>query len=384
MRYIYSLMFITSLAVNAYLYMQIETLSGTLEQRPSPTSPLLSSIDLRLTPLTGAEDIQKLGTFLSEGDYVASTSLLVKHESLQSPHFGDLKEQVLYFAAETIASHAFSDAARLLIALLEEYPDDIDVLAQQVSLHEAQGHFVDAITLAYDLQYRTFESSAKDTLLGRARALARRAITATSAHKNWVRTASLCELALSLDQRFDFAQLHLARAHFEQGHLVTANSHISPLINTSQWQEEARILAQAIAVARVADTAIPLIAKRDQFMVRTRLSDVAEVTLLIDTGASICTLSQEIFLLIEPQVKATYIRDIRLNTAGGPVTASLYSFSSLSVADYRVTEIEVAVNPHSADAFDGLLGMNFLSLFEFTIHQKDQYLTLKKKSSTAG
>ena len=85
------------------------------------------------------------------------------------------------------------------------------------------------------------------------------------------------------------------------------------------------------------------------------------------------------FEVVQAQVDASYLREIQLNTAGGVVTAQLYRLSSLSLGSDRVTDLEIAINPHSSTKFDGLLGMNFLRHFEFAIDQSSNRLRLRPK-----
>jgi len=68
------------------------------------------------------------------------------------------------------------------------------------------------------------------------------------------------------------------------------------------------------------------------------------------------------------------------NTANGPVRASIYTLDSLSVGDWQVNNLEIGVlDLGSRPDMNGLLGMNFLSHFQFFIDQDKALLRLTAK-----
>jgi len=65
------------------------------------------------------------------------------------------------------------------------------------------------------------------------------------------------------------------------------------------------------------------------------------------------------------------------NTANGRVRAPVYVLESLSVGDWKVSNLEIGVLDLSGgSAIDGLLGMNFLKHFQFFIDQNEALLRL--------
>jgi clan AA aspartic protease (TIGR02281 family) len=124
---------------------------------------------------------------------------------------------------------------------------------------------------------------------------------------------------------------------------------------------------------------IQLTKQGEHFIVQATINDSLTVSLMIDTGASISLLSEQAFAEVEQYTQVNYLQDITLNTAGGVVTASIYQAESLSIQGYLVSDFVFAVSEHVGSSNDGLLGMNYLRAFEFTIDQRNNLLILKNK-----
>ena len=73
-----------------------------------------------------------------------------------------------------------------------------------------------------------------------------------------------------------------------------------------------------------------------------------------------------------------FIRVATINTAGGKVRAPIYRFASFQIDGFRVKDIQFVVMPriHGEKNSVGLLGMNFLSRFDFQIDQQQNLLIL--------
>ena len=186
-------------------------------------------------------------------------------------------------------------------------------------------------------------------------------------------------LVLSMDQDFRYAQFRLAEALLKQEKYVSASVEASRLLDEPKWNRAGEQLLAEILAKKQNTSQIELKKIGQQYVANILIAGTTEVSLLVDTGASICSLSKEVFELIKSSIYAENIGDIPLNTAGGIVLVELYRFPSLQLGNHLVKNIEVAVNPHSSGPFDGLLGMNFLSMFNFHIDQQTNRLLLQDK-----
>ena len=121
---------------------------------------------------------------------------------------------------------------------------------------------------------------------------------------------------------------------------------------------------------------IPLQRMGDHYIVDARPAGAQAMQLLIDTGASLTILEPRI--LERSGIRYTHTGRTRVfNTANGPVRAPVYLLESLSVGEGQVDQLEVAALELSVGTgIDGLLGMNFLSRFQFFIDQNRSLLRL--------
>ena len=122
---------------------------------------------------------------------------------------------------------------------------------------------------------------------------------------------------------------------------------------------------------------VPLLKHGVHHVVEARLSS-SELRLLLDTGASITTLTPDAARRLN--LRYDLRRSISLATAGGLVSAPLIEVSGLMVGEAEVDRLQVGILPLvGADGFDGLLGMNFLQRFASSINQQDGVLHLQNK-----
>ena len=127
--------------------------------------------------------------------------------------------------------------------------------------------------------------------------------------------------------------------------------------------------------------------KGEHFIVESTLSDEYTVKLLIDTGASYSSVSSYVIAQLVQDNLAEKIGSRLMYTASGQVEADIYKLNKLSIGNYSVADITVAelnlnAGSNAQNNYDGLLGMSFLSQFQFSIDQNKQKLNLSPKSET--
>ena len=98
--------------------------------------------------------------------------------------------------------------------------------------------------------------------------------------------------------------------------------------------------------------------------------------LLIDTGASLTIFTPAVFERRGIRYQDTG-RSSVFQTANGPVRAPVYRLAALTIGDWQVNGLDVGVLDLGRDTgIEGLLGMNFLSHFQFFIDQNESVLML--------
>ncbi len=179
--------------------------------------------------------------------------------------------------------------------------------------------------------------------------------------------------------------LTLAQVYRQQGELQKALDALAFLPYDEQFTKQVSdmqlSLKDALTEAELNKEGIPLIRSGSQFLVEVQIDQV-NLVLLIDTGASYTSLSQNAIARLGDETNALSdeLKKIKVNTANGTTVAGVFSVSSFMLADRIVKDLSVLeVNMGEHTRSDGLLGMNFLGQYHFNIDQDNALLFLENK-----
>lgn len=121
---------------------------------------------------------------------------------------------------------------------------------------------------------------------------------------------------------------------------------------------------------------VALIKRGESYFVKGMVNDYEPVKLLIDTGASMTTITPELAYSLGIS-EQDFQQFATFNTANGQISAPIIQLSNLRIGRYKVDNLPVGILSLTSDAqFQGLLGMNFLKHFKFFIDQKNMTLEL--------
>ena len=123
---------------------------------------------------------------------------------------------------------------------------------------------------------------------------------------------------------------------------------------------------------------VPLVDSNGSFYADVLLNGSVKASLLVDTGASIVTLSQKIGKLLGYNSYANMPK-IPFNTAGGTVMSPLVTLRNMQVGGAKLRDVEANINPHMGE-LDGLLGMTFLGEYKVEVDKKASIMTLRPLS----
>ncbi|BCE01577.1 retropepsin-like aspartic protease family protein [Marinicellulosiphila megalodicopiae] len=164
------------------------------------------------------------------------------------------------------------------------------------------------------------------------------------------------------------------------GDFLSAEQTLSMYEFESEYQNQVEQLKLRIANAPK-DHSIALKSYGGQFIVNTIFDDGYQentIALLIDTGASISVINEQIFLQFVDSPNIRFRQNISVDTAGGKVIAKLYDIERIKIGEFEVLQTQFMVLPMAIDKqYQGLLGMSFLRMFDFNIDQKTARLHLK-------
>lgn len=130
-------------------------------------------------------------------------------------------------------------------------------------------------------------------------------------------------------------------------------------------------------------TRVPLIKEGDQYRVKVRaLNQRAEM--IVDTGATTTAITTGLFARLSGYRRLVFVGNFNVKTAAGTIEAPMVQIPKFYFAGYEFTNLSALVLP--ADVLgesDGLLGMNVLREFDFSLRAQEETLLLKHKMPAA-
>jgi clan AA aspartic protease (TIGR02281 family) len=380
---------ICSVGLNVYFFLQlsVHTIKNNVLQEVSvhPQQHLESitkdkiNVNATESSISAQHVVNKIKNAINAKDYFTASALI---NTLVHDHEAELpgvKQFWLQATKVLIQQDLFEQAENSISAYLTIQPDDGDFLYQQVDLYWQQQLLLPAIRYAYEVQYHVFNEVKKRDVVNFARELVQQQVDVLISNESWLELRELVEQVIILDPEYLNLQWLLVRAQYQLGKYVYARNAIEPLLNHPNYKVKAQALLTEIEAVLRKPENIPLSRQGEHFIVKALINDTFNVSLMLDTGASISLLSESAFESLSQYSEVVYINDLTLNTAGGQVTASIYQVAEFAIQGYTVNDFVFAVSPYVSEGNDGLLGMNFLRSFDFHIDQNNSRLILKNK-----
>lgn len=128
------------------------------------------------------------------------------------------------------------------------------------------------------------------------------------------------------------------------------------------------------------DSIIPLERLGGVWVARVELNDLHEARLIVDTGATFTTISEDLAFDAGVQPDSAHSH-INLFTAGGKVQAEMGVARRIRIGNAGRDDVRVVVHtiPNLPDGIDGLLGLSFFDRFLVRLDHSNQQLHLSPR-----
>jgi len=381
---------IASLVANIYLFNRMNT---PVQQRTSAENTVASSTYDEASALDNSNDnavFEHVSPFNNNGvigenenDKNNQTNTLLPYDELVTLLDAQEFESLRYQLALQLQTNPLDEQLLLLEAKL---------IALTKPLHVAIIHYYDMLDLPLSAAAITSIQNSIDARYENAQQQLKK-------NRQWTLMATLNE---PLFQRITNEKryiLNLATAYAHMKNITLMEDTLASL--PFEDADAARIRALSLQAANNDDastdelfdngieplgnnvTRVPLIKEGDQYRVKVRaLNQRAEM--IVDTGATTTAITTGLFARLSGYRRLVFVGNFNVKTAAGTIEAPMVQIPKFYFAGYEFTNLSALVLP--ADVLgesDGLLGMNVLREFDFSLRAQEETLLLKHKMPAA-
>ena len=293
-----------------------------------------------------------------------------------------LKTQWLSRAEQWLLEEKVESVKILTEAWLRARPYDKALRYLQVQWQLAAGQIENALETLYGLM-KELPATEQGRLAREISEIVDSELARLSEQKAWQPMITFIERLLWHEPQHPPYILMLAKAHIELQQYSQAKTLLYSLQFNAFYAEQVKSLLALIDLNNLQSVSIALEQQREHYLVNGLVDNNNAIRLMIDTGASISVMSAKYFNGIKNQLAPEFIRNATINTAGGIVKAPIYQFSSFEIGEYRIPNMKFVImvleDSDSKNNGDGLLGMNYLKVFNFQIDQENSRLLLKPR-----
>ena len=340
------------------------------------------------SPRTATAEDADLRQLLETRRYRAAVALYYEAVQREPGRMGELRPVVDGYLQRCLENCDGDSFLGLVDAWLETFYDDVKFLLTLADYQERQGQpEAAANTLLLARTYALTPADQRAVTKALAQ-LSLRTESRLSEQQSWIELLGYFEFLASIDftlREFELRRALLYRRLGEQARgdallasLQAADDGSDPRWTAALAQNLAEPRTETVPGADLSE-AIPLERRGDSYVVEVELNDNTTLKLLVDTGASLTSLTRDSFRqLYRPDFSLLGTR--LFNTANGYTRGDVYRAVSLTLGQERLEGVDLAVLELSTmDDIDGLLGMNVLRQFRFEIDQANAAMHLSRR-----
>jgi len=373
--------------VNSTSKRSLEQKTSSLEPLPKKSNHLGNSA---LGVIGMASDNQRVSfkKQLTAHNYVAAIDIY--QVSLDANDTGDLglKPLLMEHIEMLISSSSQSQFTELTELYLSVFYDDIDVLMSLAKFNRSTGFLAEAAAILHLVKSYAYTNRDKITVEATIDDFISQVHTDLVSADDLFGLANIYQQMHRLNLLTPMHRLRQAQLSIQTGSMASAREILADLIQEPSVSAEAEQImlnhqqelslgkGNKMAMKNGYSDQIILARRGNQYLADLEIQDT-KVALLIDTGASMTTLSQQAFQTLSNNHTFDLLGQRIFNTANGIAKGNIYQVDSLTLGRFTLAGIQIAVLDFSMpDGVDGLLGMNILANFRFHIDQKAQMLYL--------
>jgi len=314
---------------------------------------------------------------LESGEYDQALEIYNKaYRGSDLTRIGVLRQELLQFASRQMDQKQHQRAQELLNKYIRIFYQDVAALSlNALSYHQSGRHGQEVELLLQALQY-VVRSEDRQSLDQRLEFAVKEHGQRLARNNGYPTAINFYQSLIDREPGRAAYRIALARIYLYQHEPQNV---LDLLANVYSQKDMPTINAlrdkatELLAARESARNAVPLDQSGLGPIVRAVVNDGYELSLLIDTGASMVTLRPETVERLGLQTKGVR----RFSTANGVVNAPIVHIRELKVGEHTIKQLPAGVMALPGHDFDGLLGMNFLSQFRFTIDQQRNTLLLQ-------
>ena len=370
------------------------TSKRSLEQKTSSLAPLPKKSNHLGNSALGvigmASDNQRVSfkKQLTAHNYVAAIDIY--QLSLDANDTGDLglKPLLMEHIEMLISSSSQSQFTELTELYLSVFYDDIDVLLSLAKFNRSTGFLAEAAAILHLVKSYAYTNRDKITVEATIDDFISQVHTDLVSADDLFGLANIYQQMHRLNLLTPMHRLRQAQLSIQTGSMASAREILADLIQEPSVSAEAEQImlnhqqelslgkGNKMAIKNGYSDQVALVSRGNQYLTNLEIEE-STVALLIDTGASMTTLSQAAFHALSTKHTFNLMGQRMFSTANGIAKGDIYRVERLKLGKFTLNGSQLAVLNFTMPAgVDGLLGMNVLAQFRFHIDQEKQLLYL--------
>jgi len=365
---------------------------------PEPDTPALPSPTARTTERREPEETtppepdaeQRFRALLSEQSFRAAMDLYRQVERRDGQMASRLRSLVVQQLEDYLRTRDDGALTGLVDAYLSVYYDDTEVLLI-LARYQLESDYPDeaARTFQLALSYSRANTQEQQSVRRAFHSFVQEVDQRLTDEHQWRPLIRFYETLQQLDLTRPEYQLRQAELYLERGEShygyellerLSANPAVAARVEALLQGTDPGTRATETAQRRTDSEALPLQSVGSHYHLPLRINNSLDVNLVIDTGASVTTLSRRSFEALRNATRFTELGPQVFNTAGGTSKGTMYRVDTMQLGRHQLSDMHVAVlDFNMPEGVDGLLGMNVLRHFRFQVDQDTEQLLLQPR-----